>query len=199
MTSDADRSVTWFLQQLREGDPDAAEKLWIRFSPRLLGLARRTFGSAACRMTDAEDAAQSAFVSFWKRASSGRFADNLNRNDLWNLLGVITVRKVRRQLRRERTHKRGAGQVVTESSVGGTGSLPFLLDERAGQISAEHMDHTIEELLSALDEEPRAIILLKLMDYTNREIAEIRGCTERKIERKLQLIRRTWDELNPEE
>jgi DNA-directed RNA polymerase specialized sigma24 family protein len=61
------------------------------------------------------------------------------------------------------------------------------------------MDHTSEELLSALDEEPRAIILLKLMDYTNREIAEIRGCTERKIERKLQLIRRTWDELNPEE
>lgn len=199
MTSDADHSVTWFLQQLREGDPDAAEKLWIRFSPRLLGLARKTFGNAACRITDAEDAAQSAFVSFWKRASSGRFATGLDRNDLWNLLGIITVRKVRRQLRREMTQKRGAGHVTAESSIEGSGTLPFLLDEQSGQVSAEHMDHTVEELLSALDEEPRAIILLKLMDYTNREIAEIRKCTERKIERKLQLIRRTWEELRPEE
>lgn len=196
MTCDADRSVTWFVRQLREGDPDAAENLWIRFSPRLLGLARKTFGNADCRMTDAEDAAQSAFVSFWKRASSGRFAEDLDRNELWSLLATITVRKVRRQLRRERTQKRGAGQVVPESSVGGSGALPFLLDEQSGHISAEHMDHTIEELLGILDEEPRAIVLLKLMDYTNREIAEIRGCTERKIERKLQLIRRIWNELN---
>jgi RNA polymerase sigma factor (sigma-70 family) len=197
MNSDAECSVTLFFEQLKAGDPEAAEQLWQRFSPRLLGLARKTLGNVACRNSDAEDAAQSAFVSFWKRASSGRFANGLNRDDLWNVLGVITVRKARRQLRREMTLKRGGGHVVLESSAGSDTDRPFRLDEQAAGIPVEQLDQTVEELLNALDEEPRAIVLLKLMEYTNREIAELRGCTERKVERKLQLIRRTWDELNP--
>ena len=50
------------------------------------------------------------------------------------------------------------------------------------------------ELLTALDEEPRAIALLRLMGYKNREIADLLDCTERKIERKLALIREAWAE-----
>lgn len=199
MGPDAESSVTFFFQQLREGDPRAAEYFWLRFSPRLYGLARSTFGQVAWRGTDAEDAVQSAFVSFWKRASTGQFGGELDRDDLWNLLGVITVRKVRRRLRSERTQKRGAGRVVTESSLGGSGPLPFQLDGQPGHVSMEHLDETAEELLASLDDEPRTIVLLKLMSYTHREIAEILGCTERKIERKLQLIRRVWVERNWEE
>ena len=129
VNSDPECSITRFFAQLQAGDPEAAEELWQRFSPRLLGLARKTFGNAPFRDTDAEDAAQSAFVSFWKRASSGRFASSLDRNDLWNLLGLITVRKARKQLRREMTMKRGGGHVVPESAVTTDSTNPFRLDE----------------------------------------------------------------------
>ncbi len=198
VSSDAEASVTWFFEQLKTGNPEAARELWQRFSPRLQGLARTTFGNVPGRLEDAEDAALSAFVSFWKRASSGGFANVLDRDDLWNLLGVITVRKARKQLRREMTLKRGGGQVIAESDVGNDTDAPFLMDGQALQIPMGQLDETAEELLNALDEEPRAIVLLKLMDYTNSEIAEIRQCSERKVERKLQLIRRTWLDLNPE-
>ena len=49
-----------------------------------------------------------------------------------------------------------------------------------------------EELMLKLEEEPRAFALLRLMGYKNREIAEMHDCTERKVERKLNLVRLVW-------
>ena len=86
-------SVSAIFRQMRAGDPLAIEHLWERFRPRLLGLARSTLAGRWQRMTDAEDALQSAFIAFWQRAERGDFGDELNRDDLWNVLGVITVRK----------------------------------------------------------------------------------------------------------
>ena len=36
----SDGSVSLWLEQLREGDPEAAERLWEQYFPRLAGLAR---------------------------------------------------------------------------------------------------------------------------------------------------------------
>src|SRR5262245_37682526 len=93
-------SVTHFFSRLQRGDPAAAEALWERFFPRLVALARKTLAGRAQRMADADDAAQSAFASFCLRARAGEFAVG-DRNDLWNLLGVITANKARLQARRE--------------------------------------------------------------------------------------------------
>src|SRR5688500_18453832 len=93
-------SVTVFFGQLRSGDPAAAEALWAPFFPRLVGLARRTLAGKPQRVADAADAAQSAFISFCQRVKAGEI-QIAGRADLWNLLGVITARKARRQARRE--------------------------------------------------------------------------------------------------
>jgi hypothetical protein len=47
-----------------------------------------------------------------------------------------------------------------------------------------------------LDDEMRAIALLKLMGHTTVEIAARFGCTTRKIERKTALIRDIWKASN---
>ena len=47
------------------------------------------------------------------------------------------------------------------------------------------------ELLS--DPELRRIALLKLEGYSNSEIADLKGCTERTVERKLERIRTKWE------
>ena len=176
-------SVSVVFRQMRAGDPLAIEHLWERFRPRLLGLARSTLAGRWQRMTDAEDALQSAFIAFWQRAERGDFGDELNRDDLWNVLGVITVRKALKHQERERAQKRGG--------CGTSSNAP--LDAIAAPPLDPEMDLTCTQMLELLDQELRAFALLRLMGHKNREIAVQLGCTERKVERKMQLIRTVWE------
>lgn len=193
-----DGSVTHFFGKLRAGDRSAAGKLWEAYCPRLLGLARRTLRGREGKMADAEDAVQSAFISFWRRAELGEFGSDLDRNSLWNLLGVITVRKALKQIEHEIAQRRGGGRVRSESSLVDRNGEPLQLDQALGRMPALDFDLHCEELLLQLDDEQRGIALLKLMSYTNKEISAICGCTERKVERKLQMIRLLWNHEFPQ-
>src|SRR6516164_6398408 len=86
-------SVTPWIDRLKAGDPDAAQKLWERYFRRLLGLARRKLGAAPRRAADEEDVALSAFDSFCRAAEQGRFPRLSDRSDLWQLLVLLTARK----------------------------------------------------------------------------------------------------------
>jgi DNA-directed RNA polymerase specialized sigma24 family protein len=183
-------SVTQFFGQLREGSPAAAEVLWERFFPRLVALARKTLSGRPQRVADADDAAQSAFASFCLRVRAGEY-DVGNRTDLWNLLGVITANKARMQSRREAAAKRGNGRVVGEDALVRSDGSPLPLAEAAA-LTPGDFDLHCEELLSQLEPELREFAILRLLGYRNREIAEMHDCTERKVERKLNLIRLRW-------
>ena len=190
MYDETEGSISHAFQELQAGEGAAACLLWERFFPRLLGLARKALVGRPQRVADAEDAVQSAFASFVRRAQHGAFGVGLDRDDLWSLLGVIAVRKARKQVRRERAVKRGQGRVLDEAALAGP-------DERAGLDAlagtpAVDFDLHCEELLAQLDNELRTIALLRLLGHKNREIAEHLGCTERKVERKLNLIRLRW-------
>lgn len=199
LPSDSDASITHFFQELRAGNRSAADRLWEHYCPRLLGLARKTLGHRGRRGADAEDAAQSAFISFWQRAERGDFLGDLHRDNLWNLLGLITVRKALKQLERQNAQKRGGGKVLNEASLAAANEgQGFRLEDALGNLSAPDFDLFCQDLLLLLDEETRSIALLRLMGYKNREIAESLDCTERKVERKLQLTRLVWEqELKP--
>lgn len=185
-------SVTLFFSQLRVGDPSAAEGLWQRFFPRLVGLARRTLAGKPQRMADADDAAQSAFASFCTRVKAGEF-EIANRSDLWNLLAVMTARKARHQVRSELAEKRGGGKTVGEAAMSRPDGAPLPLDEAALARQAADFDIHCEELLAKLDPELREFAVLRLLGYRNQEIAEMHACTERKVERKLNLIWLEWE------
>ncbi len=186
-------SVTRLFEQFREGNPAAGQQFWERFLPRLLALARKTLTGRVQQVADADDAVQSAFASFWQRMGQGDFPDRLHRNDLWNLLGVFTVRKALRQVRREEAQKRGGGKVLGETDLHRPDGTPLRLDEIAGGLPAGEFDLHCEELLLQLDEELRVFAFLRLLGYRNREIAEQLDCTERKVERKLALVRLIWE------
>lgn len=194
MSDDAAGSITQVFRQLQSGDTAAAARLWEQFFPRLLGLARRTLAGRPQRAAGPDDAVQSAFASFFLRVREGAFDGALDRGDLWNLLATFTVRKSLKLARRESASKRGAGRVLGEGDLAGPGGEPLPLDGIAGQLPAADFDLCCEEMLQSLDGEERAIALLRLLGYKNREIAEQLGCTERKIERKLNLIRMVWQE-----
>src|SRR5215469_18344099 len=124
MPPDDSGSVTQWLGALQGGDLGAAQPLWERYFARLVRLAqarlrtRRRPGAAE----DEEDAALSAFDSFCRAASQGRFPRLDDRDDLWRLLVALTERKIADQTRRARRQKRGGGRVRTGGDLAVTGS-----------------------------------------------------------------------------
>lgn len=181
---DASGSITGLYHQWRQGNSESLNQLISRFWPRLLALAHSTLRGRVQRVADAEDALQSAMISFWEHVDNGGFEHEMDRDDLWNVLGLFTVRKAIKLQQRERAKKRGGGNVIT--------GIP--LENAPQNRSEEGLDLVCAELLEMLDPDLRAFALLRLMGHKNREIAEQFECTERKVERKLQLVRAVWEE-----
>lgn len=177
-------SITMLYQQWREGRDEALGQLIARFWPRLMALANSTLSGRLQRVSDAEDALQSAMISFWEQVGEGGFRNEMDRNDLWNVLGLITVRKALKLQEKERAQKRGGGRVVTGLD----------LENSPAPVSDAEFDVLCTELLELLEPDLRSFALLRLMGHKNREIAAQFGCTERKVERKLELIRTIWGE-----
>ena len=136
--------------------------------------------------------ALSAFDSFYRRAESGQFARLSDRDDLWQVLVVITERKAIDLMRREGRKSRGEGRVIPFSEAEGHGLAeaadPGPTPEFAAQVADEFRD-----LLQRLgDDSLRNVALMKLEGYTNRQIGDRLGCIEQTVERKLRSIRRIW-------
>jgi DNA-directed RNA polymerase specialized sigma24 family protein len=182
------------------GDPAAAEKLWQRYFHRLVGLARKKLQHTPRGAADEEDVALSALDSFCRRAQQGQFPDLQDRDDLWHFLLVITVRKALNQAKYERRQKRsGATPYAPTRSRGDSSSdetaLEQILSSEPTPESAAQMAEEYTRLLEGLgDAELRSIALLKLEGNTTGQIAAKLGRARRTVERRLQLIRRTWEQ-----
>jgi len=190
-------SVTQWISQLKAGDQAAAQKLWQGYFERLVGLARLKLKGTPRRAADEEDVALSAFDSFCRGAAQGRFPQLADRDDLWQLLAVITAHKASKLARRERQQKRG-GDVLNLSQVSGPSSRPEAVLERVLDSGptpefAAQLAEECRRLLGVLaDDQLRAVALWKMENYTNAEIAVKLGCVVRTVERKLRVIRSRW-------
>jgi DNA-directed RNA polymerase specialized sigma24 family protein len=173
---------------LKRGDRTAADRLWDAYMRRLIGLARARLGGSARRAADEEDVALSAFDSFYRRAEAGQFARLSDRDDLWQILLLITERKAIDLMRREGRKTRGEGRVVSLDAANARIADPGPTPEFAASVADE-----FRRLLESLgDDSLRRVALAKMEGYTNCEIAERLGCIEQTVERKLRSIRRIW-------
>jgi hypothetical protein len=110
-------SVSLWIAQLKAGARDAARPLWENYFRRLVCLARDRLAGVPRRAADEEDVALSAFDSFCRAAERGCFPDLADRNDLWQLLVVITDRKACDLANYERRQRRGGGKVLDEAAL----------------------------------------------------------------------------------
>jgi DNA-directed RNA polymerase specialized sigma24 family protein len=192
-------SITQFFEQLRAGDREAAAPLCERFLPRLIALANKTLAGRPQRVADAEDAVQAALIDFWQKVERGQIAGEMRRDNLWNLLGLMTVRKALKQLRHEATKKRGGGAVRTVPDLDDVGQA-VELGSALAVMPTQEFDLYCEELLLQLDDNLRQYAVLRLMGHETSEIARLLDCTQRKVQRKLELVRLSWQrEMNEEE
>ena len=190
------QSVTAWIDQLSDGNHQAAEQLWRHISQRLHDFAQQKLDRQVRRHYDENDAANSAFQSLCRGLADGRL-DAENRDALWGLLAVITSRKISAQRRFLKRQKRGGGNVCGESGFaefGDVGINAIVGNQQTPAMLAE-VSESCDQLLNAVpDETMKQIVLLKFQGATNAEISSELNCTERTIERKLERIRRIWVE-----
>ncbi len=191
-------SVTLWFTDLQSGNCDAAEKIWKRFRPHLVRLARNKLHGTSRSVSDEEDVVQCAFFDFFRDVEQGRFRDVEDRDDLWRLLVTITARKASNKRRHDRRAKRGSGRILArlglqrwasryvDEQIISTGPTPEV---------AAVIRETCRRLLDQLDDpDLRQIAMWKLDGYTNDEIALWKDCVPRTVRRKVNLIRSKWSE-----
>jgi RNA polymerase sigma factor (sigma-70 family) len=193
--------VTTWIEQLRAGNRAAAQQLWERYFPLLVGLARKRLRGMPRRAADEEDVALSALDSFCRGVEQGRFPQLSDRDDLWKLLVTITARKAIDLRRHQTRKKRGGGNVAGESALdallgddGAAGIGQVIGAEPTPELAAQVAEKVRRLLGKRPDEEFRSIALAKLEGYTNAEIGARLGCARPTVDRRLQLIRAIWEE-----
>lgn len=194
-----DHSVSQWIAGLKTGDEAAAAKVWQRYNRRLMGLAHKKLGGGLRRVADEDDVVNAAFQSFCQGAKEGRFPELHDRDDLWHLIVCITERKAYDQLESQSRQKRGPGLVAGESAFvdlhasGGRAGINEVAGPEPSPEFAAEMVEAVDRLFDKLaDVQLRQIALHKLEGYTNEEIAGKIGRSLPTVERRLRLIRETW-------
>ena len=189
-------SVTVWIAELRAGDSLAAQRLWEGYFRRLVELARRKLLGRPRAAADEEDVALSAFDSFCRGVGEGRFSQLLDRDDLWQLLVLLTARKAYRLIRHEGRQKRGGGAVRHLSALADEASsvAEVVGREPTPEFAALVAEECRLRLEALGDAELRAVALAKMEGHSNAVIAARLGVVERTVERRLGLIRKLWGE-----
>jgi RNA polymerase sigma factor (sigma-70 family) len=195
----SENSVTRWLDGVKAGDDAAIAQLWNRYFERLVWLARGKLPRRCRQAFDEEDVAISAFQSFCDRAARGRFPKLNDRNDLWVLLLTLTMRKAVAAVRHQTRCKRGGGRVLAASDFEGDGTTASeyvnALEREPSPEDVTRVADDLERLLGRLENDTlRTVALRKLHGFDLQEIANELGASTRTVERKLRLIRATWEQ-----
>jgi RNA polymerase sigma factor (sigma-70 family) len=195
-------SVSQWIAQLKDGDRTAAQRLWERYVDQLVRLARGKLGRTSRRAADEDDLANSAFAGCFRGIEAGRFPRMNDRDDLWQVLVVLTERKSVDYRRRALSAKRGGGNVrgdsvfvgkdAGESSLAGFSQV---IDSAPTPAFAAQAAEELQRLLKMLENDRlRQIALAKMEGYSNQEIVRRLDMSLSSVERKLRLIRQTWQD-----
>lgn len=197
-------SITRWIAELGGGSSEPTQALWERYFPQLLRIARQKLADAPRRAADEEDVALSVMDSFFHAAQQGKFPNLMDRNDLWRLLLQMTARKVVDLKRHETRQRRGGGRVHIESEL-------QQLDSESSEWALDRLvaDTPTPEFAAMMAEEccgrlgqlkkpgQRALALAKMQGFTNQEAAGQLGVSVATVERRLRLIRKTWEQEPP--
>jgi RNA polymerase sigma-70 factor, ECF subfamily len=172
------------LNQFVDGQSFAAERIYKKYAERIRALARARVNADLTARVDADDVVQSVFRAFFHNAAKGNY-DVPQGGDLWQLLAVVTINKVRSLYEHHQAALRNARQTTelpddfTGNTVNDQGPLEFAL----------------REILQQLPDAEREIVQYRLDGYEIAEIAIRTRRSRRTVERLLQKARMQLDDL----
>ena len=193
-------SVTGLLRAVREDDSLASWALWNRYVERLVRLAQKRLSGSNRQIVDGDDIASEVFTEFLKGVQGGRFQRLNDRQDFWQVLAMLTERRVIAHWRREQTQKRGGGEVLGESALYGAHDddqhvLRNIVGHEPTPEFAAEFAETLQRLMLALkDDMLKRLASDQLAGYTQEEMATRLGRALPTVQRKLRLIRDIWQQ-----
>ncbi len=186
-------SISDWIGQVRDGNDSAAYHLWDRFFNRILATARRR--CLIDVIVDEEDIAISVFSSLCLGLRNGRYCELRDRNELWRLIVVMTVRKVTSKTEYSSRKKRDRSRLLSAGASDDSGVIENLVCSKPTPSLEAEMSDQIDGWFDRLEQdELKQIAASKLKGCTNEEIAVQIGRSLATVERKLKLIRRIWSD-----
>lgn len=189
VTEASDHSL---LKQYRQGKQEAALELYRRYSHRLRALAHAQLATELTGRVDVDDIVQSVFGSFF-RGVNGSFYDVPMGEELWKLLLVIALNKIRNQGTYHKADKRDIRRTV---STDDTLAVAHREDEGAARA---FMQMVVDEALSQLSPNHRHMVELRMEGFSVEEIAVKTERAKRTVERLLQQARAKLGKLLADE
>ena len=179
-------SIESFQERLRQGDSDASQELFDRYSGQLVRLATANIHPMLQRRFDGEDVVQSVFRTFFRRHQEIGFQIEQSQQ-LWQLLVALTLYKTRTHARKHTAAKRN---VAVDQAI---------VDQLAASSGEPSPDEAIamwEELgivLDGLPDRTAEIVSMRLEGKARTEIAGELNLSRQTIHRLLKLVQ---DRLN---
>jgi RNA polymerase sigma-70 factor (ECF subfamily) len=181
------------IRRFREGEEDAATRLYFRYAARLQALASNQTSPQLASRFDPEDVVQSVFRTFFRRVSEGLY-DVPPGEELWGLLLVLSLNKIRGLGTYHRAMKRDAQKTF--------GSHVLREIERAephDETSLAVLRMVVDDLLQGLPVIHQPVVQLRINGHTVDEITKQTGRSKRTVERVLRDFRKQLSKLISEE
>lgn len=178
------------LEAFRSGQMDASTRLYMKYADRLIGMTARKSSSELAAKVDPEDIVQSVFRTFFRRVEKGQY-DVPEGEDIWKLLLVITLNKIRAVVAFNRAAKRDMRRTKSDAMVEDAVAQADNKDE----IALATLRIVIDELLADQIEVNQIIIRQRIEGYDILEIAKNVNRSKRTVERVLQGFRARLSQL----
>jgi RNA polymerase sigma-70 factor (ECF subfamily) len=181
--SEPEASDASLLSVFRQGDQDAATQLYLRYAKRLRALVKEQCSNELARRLEEDDIVQSVFRTFFSGARQGLYKVP-GGQDLWKLLLVISLNKIRAKGAYHNAAKRDARRTSSLDAAGVTGEP----SDQDGEQGFFYL--VIREALDHLPADYRELVELRIEGYEVEEIAAKSNRAKRTVERILQEARK---------
>ena len=186
-------SVTARLHRLADGDNEAEAWLVDRYFERICSLAKQQLGASPRGAHDEEDVALTVMRNFLEAAKAGTFQRLKNRDDLDQILAMLTRRKAidyyRKATRRQKYE-------VGESFFGdGAATFAVVAGFEPPRDLIDEMAESIRQLFQGIAYENlklEQIAIRRLKGFSVSEIATELNLLPNTVYRRLHLIRDRW-------
>ncbi len=174
------------IAQVRQGNAEAAKQLYETFVGRLIRLARQKLPADVQVKLDPEDVVQSAMRSFFGHLQAGEY-ELRNRDALWSLLALITLRKCGHKIKfylaacRDLRKEVRAHETLDENSCAEPAVFQALAREPNPAEQAQLIE-SVQLLMQRLNRKQRRIVMLRLQGYSTAEIARQLGKSQRSVQ-----------------
>ena len=159
----------------RDVSEDAAAQFYARYMEKLMSLVERNLASRFSPRVDPEDLVQSIFRSWFSGAKEGRINPS-SRDDVWTLLSVVALNKVRNKVKFHKAKKRDISRTKADEEL--LSSVPEPTPEDAG----DFLD-LVQVASQRLEEKARRTLELILEGRSVEEIAKDLGRTTKSVGR----------------